>query len=131
MIKKPTVVALLLVIFLIIVTSCSKGTYTQTIKITIDPVNVNGLISKIGYYRDRELVNSLTFIDGDGDSIIDGKTGPTAEGNWPKGWEWFDDLYSDVIVGYSTITMTDEKIIIQNGSAHEFLPGEYECEYIG
>jgi len=131
MIKKPTVIALILAILLIIVTGCSKGTYTQTIKITIDPVNVNGLISKIGYYRDRELVNSLTFIDGDGDSIIDGKTGPSAEGNWPKGWEWFDDLYSDVVVGYSTITMMGEKIVIQNANTHEFLPGEYECEYIG
>ena len=131
MIKKPTVMALILAILLIIVTGCSKGTYTQTIKITIDPVNVNGLISKIGYYRDRELVNSLTFIDGDGDSIIDGKTGPSAEGNWPKGWEWFDDLYSDVVVGYSTITMVGEKIVIQNTNTHEFLPGEYECAYIG
>ena len=131
MIKKPTVIALILAILLIIVTGCSKGTYTQTIKITIDPVNVNGLISKIGYYRDRELVNSLTFIDGDGDSIIDGKTGPSAEGNWPKGWEWFDDLYSDVVVGHSTITMMGEKIVIQNANTHEFLPGEYECEYIG
>jgi sporulation protein YlmC with PRC-barrel domain len=131
MIKKPTIVALILAILLIIVTGCSNGTYTQTIKITIDPVNVNGLISKIGYYRDRELVNSLTFIDGDGDSIIDGKTGPSAEGNWPKGWEWFDDLYSDVVVGYSTITKVGEKIVIQNTNTHEFLPGEYECEYIG
>ncbi len=131
MIKRPTMMALILATALIIVTGCSEGTYTQTVKITIEPVNVNGHVSKIGYYRDRELVNSLTFIDGNGDSIIDGKTGPSAEGNWPKGWEWFDELYNDVVVGHSTITMMGEKIIIQNTNTHEFLPGEYECAYIG
>jgi len=131
MIKKPTMIALILAIVLVITIGCRERTYTQTIRITIEPINVNGLISKIGYYRDRELVNSLTFIDGDGDSVIDGKSGPSAEGNWPKGWEWFDDLYNDVLVGYSTIAMVEEKIIIQNTNTHEFLPGEYECEYIG
>ena len=116
---------------LFILTGCSEKTYNQTINITIDTINVTGRIAKIEYYRDRELTNSINFIDGDGDSIIDGKSGPSADGNWPKGWEWFDNMHNEVIVGYSTITMVEGKIRIQNGTIYEFMPGEYECENIG
>lgn len=128
--KKYSILALAIFTALVIFAGCSEETYTQSIKITIDPINITGRIAKIEYYRDREVSNSITFIDGDGDSIIDGKSGPSVEGNWPKGWEWFDDMHNDVIVGYSTITMVEGKIRIHNGTTYEFMPGEYECENI-
>ena len=128
--KWPTILALVICIVLIILAGCNEEAYSQTIKITIDPINISGRIAKIEYYRDRELSNSIKFIDGDGDGIIDGKSGPSVEGNWPKGWEWFDDMHNDVIVGYSTIKMVEGKIKIHNGTTYEFMPGEYECENI-
>ena len=126
-----TILALTTFAALVILTGCSEKTYNQTINITIDTINVTGRVAKIEYYRDRELTNSINIIDGNGDSIIDGKSGPSVEGNWPKGWEWFDDMHNEVIVGYSTITMVEGKVRIQNGTTYEFLPGEYECENIG
>jgi len=128
--KWPTILALIIVSALVVPAGCSEEIYSQTINVTIDPINVTGRIAKIEYYRDRELTNSIKIIDGDGDGIIDGKSGPSVEGNWPKGWEWFDDMHSDVIVGYSTITMVEGKIIIRNGTTYEFMPGEYECENV-
>jgi hypothetical protein len=122
---------LLILIVITLVSGCSEGTYTQTIVISIDTVNVNGHVSKVEYFRDRALINSLKFIDGDGDDIIDGKAGPSTAGNWPKGWEWFDEMYEDVIVGETTMTFSGEKIVIKNSKTHELLPGEYECEYVG
>ena len=129
--KWPTILALIIVSALVVPAGCSEEIYSQTINVTIDPINVTGRIAKIEYYRDRELTNSINFIDGDGDSIIDGKSGPSVDGNWPKGWEWFDDMYNEIVVGYSTITMVEGKIRIQNGTIYEFMPGEYECENIG
>lgn len=128
--KWPAVLALVICTVLVILAGCNEEAYSQTIKITIEPVNITGRIAKIEYYRDRELTNSIKFIDGDGDSIIDGKSGPSVEGNWPKGWKWFDDMYNEVTVGYSTITMVEGKIKIRNGTTYEFMPGEYECENI-
>lgn len=121
------VVALILATAVILFSGCSGSTYTQTISITVEPASVSGLLAKIEYYRDSELVNSMLFIDGNGDSIIDGKSGPTEQGCWPKGWEWFDDLYCDVIVGHSTIAVVGEKIKVQDGTTYELLPAEYEC----
>jgi hypothetical protein len=128
--KWHKILALAIFTALVILAGCSEDTYTQSIKITIEPINITGRIAKIEYYRDRELSNSIKLIDGDGDSIIDGKSGPSVEGNWPKGWEWFDDMHNDVIVGYSTIIMVEGKIRIRNGTTYEFMPGEYECENI-
>lgn len=112
-----------------------KGTkeervYTQSVKITTERVDEKGRLVIIESYRDSELINSMHFIDGDGDSIIDGKSGPKERGYWPKGWGWFDDLYDDVIVGQSNVWLTDGKITLQNGNTHEFRIGEYQCEQI-
>ena len=128
--KRSASLALAIIAALVMLTGCSEKTYNQTIYITIDPINTTGRIAKIEYYRDRELTNSINLIDGDGDSIIDGKSGPSVEGNWPKGWEWFDDMHNEVVVGYSTIKMVEGKVKIQNGKTYEFMPGEYECESI-
>jgi len=127
----PVILALMLIIAVILFPGCSGNTYTQAIKITAEPVNVTGRVVKIEYYRDSELVSSIHFIDGNGDSIIDGKSGPSGEGHWPKGWEWFDNLYSDVIVGHATIEVTGEKVKIQDSNTYEFLRGEYECAGVG
>jgi len=126
-------VALILATMVALFSGCRGGTrtQTQTIKITVEPVDGSGLLARIEYYRDSELVNSIRFIDGDGDSVIDGKSGPKEHGNWPKGWEWFDALYNDVIIGHSTIAIVDEKIEIQDSTTYKFLPGEYECGRAG
>jgi len=125
------IIALILATMVILFPGCSGHTYTQTIEITAEPLNVSGLHTKVEYYRDAELVESLHFLDGNGDGIIDGKSGPTDKGHWPKGWEWFDDLYKDVTVGHSTIMLTGEKVKLQDGISYEFLVGEYECERVG
>ena len=124
-------VILILAMSAILFPGCVGDTYTQTIKVTAEPINVNGLVAKIEYHRDRELINSMHFIDGNGDGVIDGKAGHSEDGLWPKGWEWFDDMYNDVTVGYSTIVVAGEKIKIQNSTTYEFLTGEYECEQVG
>jgi hypothetical protein len=124
------IMALILAAIVVLFPGCSGHRYTQTIKITAEPLNVSGLHTKVEYYRDAELVISIHFLDGNGDGIIDGKSGPKDEGNWPEGWEWFDDLYKDVIVGQSRITVTGEKVKLQDGISYEFLVGEYECERV-
>jgi len=125
------VVGLILVVAAVLFPGCSGKTHAQTVKITAEPVNVTGLVVRIEYCRDGKLADSMHFIDGNGDSIIDGKSGPSGEGHWPTGWEWFDNLYNDVIVAQSTMEATGEKIKIQNSTTYEFLTGEYECATIG
>jgi len=121
-------ISMILVLFL----GCSRSaSHTQTLNVVAEPVNVVGLHAKVEYHRDAELVNSMHFIDGNGDSVIDGKSGPKEKGCWPKGWEWFDDLYSDVVVGQSTIIVVDEKIKFQDGITYELIPGNYECGRTG
>jgi hypothetical protein len=116
--------AAMLMLFL----GCSRAaSHTQTINIVAEPVNVVGLHAKVEYYLDAELVNSMHFIDGNGDSVIDGKSGPKEKGSWPEGWEWFNDLYGDVVVGHSTITMEGERIKFQDGVVYELIAGNYEC----
>jgi len=124
-------VALILATMVALFSGCKGDTRIQTIKISVEPVDGNGLLARIEYYQDSELVNSIRFVDGNGDSIIDGKSGPKEQGYWPKGWEWFDALYNDVIIGHSTIAVVDEKIEIQNSTTYKFLPGEYECGQVG
>jgi len=104
--------------------------YSQSVNITTERVDGQGNLAIIESFRDDELVNSMHFIDGDGDAVIDGKSGPKEPGQWPNGWGWFDDLYDDITVGESKIWVTDGKIEIQNGSVHEFRTGEYQCEKI-
>ena len=125
------IVALAVGIMATLFAACGGNTYSQTIKVIVEPVNVNGLHAKIECYRDAELVDSMHFVDGNGDGIIDGKSGPTEKGSWPKGWEWFDDLYRDVAIGHSTITLTADKVRFQDGTTYELVTGEYECELVG
>lgn len=122
------IAASVLATVIILFSGCSADTYTQTIKITVESLSPSGLVAEIEYYRDSERVNYIRFCDWDGDSVIDGKSRPSEEGLWPKGWEYFDDIYGDVTVGHSTITVVGDGITIQNGISHEFLTGEYECK---
>jgi hypothetical protein len=124
-------VALAVAIMVIPFVGCGGDTYAQTINVVAEPMNVSGLHAEIEYHRDAELIASMHFVDGNGDGIIDAKSGPKETGDWPRGWEWFDDLYEDVAVGYSTITLTGDKLQFQNGTTYELLIGEYECERVG
>jgi hypothetical protein len=128
---RPVIVALALAIAAIPLAGCGGSTYAQTIKVVVEPVNVSGLHAKIEYYRDAELIASMHFVDGNGDGIIDAKSGPKETGDWPRGWEWFDDLYRDVAVGHSTIKVSGDKLQFQDGTTYELVTGEYECERVG
>ncbi len=105
-----------------------RGNHLQTIEITTESVNVSGLVARIEYHQDTELVNFIHFIDENGDGVIDGKAGDSEKGLWPEGWEWFDNMYNDVTEGYSTIAVVGERITIQNSTTYELLLGKYECE---
>jgi hypothetical protein len=119
---------LLLAITAIYLPGCDGKAYTQTLKITSEPVNVSGLITKVEYYQDGELVETMIFIDGNGDRIIDGKSGPSKQKCWPGGWEWFDDMYTEVSVEHSTMEKVGNKVKIQTSSnTYELLPAEYKC----
>ncbi|MCD6567305.1 MAG: hypothetical protein J7K94_01000 [Dehalococcoidia bacterium] len=125
----PVVMSLLLLATMAIsLPGCSGKAYTQTLKITAEPVNVSGLVTKVEYYQDGELTNSLIFIDGNGDKVIDGKSGPSKQNCWPNGWEWFDDMYAEVTVEHSTMETVGNKVRIQASSnTYDLLPAEYEC----
>lgn len=112
---------------LLVLMGCASTTYAQTIRITAEPVNVDGLFARVEYLRDGEVVNSVHLIDGNGDGVIDGKSGPREEGVWPDGWEWFDNMYKDVVVGQSTMTFDGHKVVVTEVSEYEFIVGEYEC----
>lgn len=127
----PAALALLVTLVPAFLPGCSGPTYSQAIHIGVEQVNVGGIMARVEYYRSGELVNSVNLIDGNGDGVIDGKSGPAQPGNWPKGWEWFDDLYADVSVGHSTIALTEDKVTVQDGTTYEFITGEYECERVG
>ncbi len=125
------VAALVLVTVLALSTGCESPSYTQTIKITAETEGVNGLLARIEYYQNSKLVSSINLIDGNGDSIIDGRAGPAKAGQWPEGWKWFDEMYNDVVVGNSTLEVVGGKIKIQTSTTYELLPGEYECGRVG
>jgi len=106
---------------------CETPSYTQTIRIVAEPVNVSGLFARIEYLRDGEVSNSVHLVDGNGDGIIDGKSGPSEVGVWPIGWEWFDEMYADVVVGKTSMDFDGQKVIVTESSTYEFIVGEYEC----
>ena len=106
---------------------CDTPSYAQTIRIVAEPVNVSGLFARIEYLRDGEVANSVHLVDGNGDGIIDGKSGPSEVGVWPVGWEWFDDMYADVVVGQTSMEFDGQKVVIHESSDYEFIVGEYEC----
>ncbi len=112
---------------LFLLVGCSSTTSAQTVRITAEPVNVAGLFARVEYLRDGEVVSSVHLVDGNGDGVIDGKSGPREEGMWPDGWEWFDDMYLDVVVGQSTMTFDGMKVVVREVSEYEFIVGEYEC----
>ena len=105
---------------------CEGGTHHEAMLITAEVVNVDGLFVKVQYLRDGKLANSVHLVDGDGDGVVDGKSGPKAGGSWPVGWSWFDDLYKDTIVGETTISFRDQKIVVSTTRMYEFMAGEYE-----
>ncbi|MFC2008568.1 hypothetical protein ACFLUT_00735 [Chloroflexota bacterium] len=106
---------------------CDTPSYAQTIRIVAEPVNISGLFARIEYLRDGEVANSVHLVDGNGDGIIDGKSGPSEEGMWPVGWEWFDDMYADVVVGQTSMDFDGQKVVVNESSTYEFIVGEYEC----
>ena len=112
---------------LLVLVGCSSTTYAQTVRITAEPVNVAGLFARVEYLRDGEVVSSVHLVDGNGDGVIDGKSGPRGEGMWPDGWEWFDNMYKDVVVGQSTMMFDGYKVVVTEDSEYEFVVGEYEC----
>lgn len=105
---------------------CEKSTYSQRIRITAESMNVDGLFAKVEYLRDGKVVNSVHLVDGDGDGVIDGKSGPKAGGTWPVGWQWFDDMYTDTVVGETVISFDEQKIVVKASKTYEFMTGEYE-----
>lgn len=106
---------------------CGPDAYSETIKISAETVNEDGLFARTEYLRDGEVANSVHLVDGNGDGVIDGKSGPREEGNWPAGWEWFDDMYSDVVVGQTTIVFDGSKVTVTESKTYEFIVGEYQC----
>lgn len=105
---------------------CRETTYAQTIKVIAETMNANGLFAKVEYLKDGKVVNSVHLVDGDGDGIIDGKAGPKTSGNWPVGWEWFDDMYQEAVVGQTTIAFDGQKVVVEEAKTYEFIVGEYE-----
>jgi len=105
---------------------CSDTTYAQTIKATAETMNAGGLFARVEYLKDGDVVNSVHLVDGDGDGIIDGKSGPKSEGNWPVGWQWFDEMYVDSVVGQTIISFDGQKVVVEAAKTYEFIVGEYE-----
>jgi hypothetical protein len=105
---------------------CSQTTYAQTIRISAETMNAGGLFARVEYLKDGDVANSVHLVDGDGDGIIDGKSGPKSVGNWPVGWQWFDEMYADAIVGQTTISFDSQKVVVDAEKTYEFIVGEYE-----
>ncbi len=106
--------------------ACESKTYSQAIKITAETMNVGGLFAKVEYLRDGKVANSIHLVDGDGDGVIDGKSGPKSGGTWPVGWQWFDNMYEDTVVGETIMTFDGQKVTVKAGKTYEFVVGEYE-----
>jgi len=106
---------------------CSSKTYARTIRITSETVNVTGLFARVEYLRDGDVVNAVHLIDGNGDGLIDGKSGPREPGNWPEGWQWFDSMYRDSVVGQTGISFDGQKVTVVAANTYELMVGEYEC----
>ena len=122
-------VAMLLCVALlasVVLAGCDSTAYSQTIRITAEPMNVDGLFARVEYLKDGKVENSVHLVDGDGDGVIDGKSGPSSEGNWPDGWRWFDRMYQDTVVGETEISFDGQKVIVTAESTYEFVVGEYE-----
>lgn len=121
-----TALVCLLVVMVVTTVGCNSTTYSQTIRITAETMNVDGLFAKVEYLRDGKVANSVHLVDGDGDGVIDGKSGPKAGGTWPVGWQWFDDMYEDTVVGETAISFDGQKVVVKAAKTYEFVAGEYE-----
>lgn len=126
MLRRLPLAALLGAMALAAAGGCQSTTYQESIRVTAEVMNVDGLFAKVEYLRDGKVANSVHLVDGDGDGIVDGKSGPKAGGSWPVGWKWFDDLYKDTVVGQTTISFDGHKIIVAAVRTYEFMAGEYE-----
>ncbi len=121
------VVALVCTLALLVGTlACENKVYSETIRVTAESMNENGLFSRVEYLRNGKVANSVHLVDGDGDGIVDGKSGPRSAGAWPAGWEWFDDMYTDTVVGETTIAFDQHKVVVTASKTYEFIVGEYE-----
>jgi hypothetical protein len=112
-------------------TGCERTPYSEAIRIVAEKVNVEGLFVRVEYLRDGKVVNSVHLIDGDGDGVIDGKSGPKTAGNWPLGWEWFDDMYTDAAVGQTVVSFDGQKVFVEATKTYEFVVGQYEVRSAG
>ncbi len=121
------VVFLAVCISLVATAGCDSSAQARTIRITSAPVNVTGLFARVEYLRDGKVVNAVHLIDGNGDGVVDGKSGPKDDGNWPDGWQWFDAMYQDATVGQTTVAFDGQKVTVTAGNTYEFIVGEYEC----
>lgn len=121
----------LLALALFSATGCARTPYSEAIRITAEKINVDGLFARVEYLRDGKVVNSVHLVDGDGDGVIDGKSGPKTAGNWPMGWEWFDHMYTDAVVGQTIIRFDSQKVFVEASKTYEFLVGEYEVRSAG
>ena len=123
-------IAALALLVSLVATGCTEtgGGVEQRIKVTVETMSQGGTLLMMEYYKGDEQINSMRLIDGDGDGIIDGKSGPTKQGNWPQGWGWFDDLYEEVIVGQSRMDESGGKVTISDEvMTHELRAGEYHA----
>jgi hypothetical protein len=116
---------------LLLSTGCARTPYSEEIRIVAEKVNVEGLFARVEYLRDGKVVNSVHLVDGDGDGVIDGKSGPKTAGNWPLGWEWFDHMYTDAAVGQTVISFDGQKVFVEAAKTYEFVVGEYEVRSAG
>ncbi len=105
---------------------CQTATYAESIRIIAEPMNIDGLFARVEYLQDGNVVNSVYLVDGNGDGVIDGKSGPRTEGNWPAGWLWFDSMYRDAVVGETEIAFDGQKVVVTAASTYEFVVGEYQ-----
>ena len=95
-------------------------------RITAENINSEGLFARVEYLRDGDVINSVHLVDGDGDGVVDGKSGPKTAGNWPLGWEWFDHMYTDAVVGQTVVSFDGLKVFVEATKTYEFVVGEYE-----
>lgn len=124
--REALVAILLAGLMLSALSGCESTTYAESIRVTAEAMNTDGLFAKVEFLRDGKLANSVHLVDGDGDGVVDGKSGPKSVGTWPVGWEWFDDLYKDTVVGETTMSFDSQKVVVSAAKTYEFMVGEYE-----
>ena len=101
--------------------------HTQTIMILTQGMGTEGIAVRIEYYRDASRQSALRFADANGDGVIDAKAGPKEGGGWPSGWDWLDGLFDDVAVDKSTLSVSGEEVVIEDGVTYELSLGEWDC----